>query len=287
MAESAQATDASGHDAPGHDYYLVDPSPWPVVGAISAFLLTLGGVFYMHDWAAGGLILTLGFFAVIATMWVWWRDVLKESQRGDYSDTVASMLRVGMGLFITSEVLFFFGFFWAFFWGALVPPETIPATWPPESVEPVPTWGIPFLNTLILLLSGTTVTWAHHAVREGNQQVALKALLLTVILGIIFTGWQAFEYIEQIHHGFTIESGMFGSAFYMATGFHGFHVIVGTTFLIVCTFRAYRLTLKKERHVGFEAASWYWHFVDVVWLFLFVAVYWWGGSLHWISPGVG
>lgn len=269
-----------------HDYYLVDPSPWPVVGSIAAFFLTLGAALWMHDRAPGGILMTLGFLGVLYTMFVWWRDVLKEAIRGDYSDVVAKMLRIGMVLFIASEVLFFVAWFWAFFWGALVPPETVSTTWPPEGIEPVPAWSIPFLNTMILLLSGTTVTWAHHALREGDQHTCFKALVLTCALGIIFTSFQVYEYIHAIHLGLTLTSGVFGSAFYMATGFHGFHVLVGTLFLIVCTKRAYDMTFRPERHVGFEAAAWYWHFVDVVWLFLFVCVYVWGGSLEWSVTGI-
>jgi len=269
-----------------HDYYLVDPSPWPIVGSIAAFCLTLGAALWMHGRAPGGTLMLLGFVGVIFTMFVWWRDVLREAIRGDYSDVVAKMLRIGMVLFIASEVLFFVAWFWAFFWGALVPPETVAATWPPEGVEPVPAWSIPFLNTMILLLSGTTVTWAHHALREGDQQTCFKALALTCALGIIFTSFQVYEYIHAIHEGLTLTTGVFGSTFYMATGFHGFHVLVGTIFLLVCTKRAYDMTFKADRHVGFEAAAWYWHFVDVVWLFLFVCVYVWGGSLEWSVPGI-
>lgn len=286
MAEATAHAHGDGHGKPNHPYYLVDPSPWPFVGSMAALALTAGAVMWMHGSAVGGFLSLAGFAGVLFTMFVWWRDVLKESYRGDYSDKVASMLRIGMVLFIASEVLFFFGFFWAFFWGALVPPDLVTTTWPPEGVHALPTWGIPFLNTMILLLSGTTITWAHHALREGDKPTTFKALAITVALGVIFLGMQIFEYVELAHEGLTIGTGIFGSAFYMATGFHGFHVLVGTTFLIVCTMRAYYGLLQPERHVGFEAAAWYWHFVDVVWLFLFVAVYWWGGSLTWTSTAI-
>jgi cytochrome c oxidase subunit III len=287
MAQVASGEHAheDAHHGPKHDYYLVDPSPWPFVGSMSALALTLGAVMWFHGSAFGGILMTGGFLAVLFTMFVWFRDVLRESMRGEYSEKVASMLRIGMLLFIASEVLFFFGFFWAFFWGALVPPDLVHTTWPPEGVH-LPTWQIPFLNTLILLLSGCTITWAHHALREGDTATTFKALALTVGLGVIFLGFQIYEYVELVHEGLTIDRGIFGSAFYMATGFHGFHVLVGTTFLIVCTMRAWYGSLRPERHVGFEAAAWYWHFVDVVWLFLFVSVYWWGGTLHWVSPAI-
>lgn len=278
---------AHGHHAPSHPYHLVDPSPWPLLGSFAALLLTAGGVMWMHGVGMGRWVTLLGFLTVFYVMFRWWGDVLRESRAGAHTDVVAKGLRIGMVLFILSELLFFFAFFWAFFWGALVPPDTVAVSWPPEGVQPVPTWGIPFLNTLILLLSGATVTWAHHAIREDDQQTAFKALLITVSLGVIFTMFQIYEYWEQVHEGFTLQDGIFGSAFYMATGFHGLHVLIGTTFLIVCTMRAYRLAFRPEKHVGFEAATWYWHFVDVVWLFLFVWVYWWGGSLSFTTQPAG
>ena len=290
MAGSAAASVAHGHGHAHevkHPYHLVDPSPWPLVGSVGALALTAGGVMWMHGSAGGKWVTLVGFAIVFFTMLMWWRDVLAESYSGAHTDVVSRGLRIGMILFITSEVFFFFAFFWAFFWGALVPPETVPAKWPPEGVEPVRTWGIPFLNTLILLTSGTTVTWAHHAIKQNDQQTAFKALLLTVLLGLTFTGFQVYEYIHAYHEGFTLQSGMFGSTFYMATGFHGLHVQIGTVFLIVMTMRAWYGTFKPDKHVGFEAAAWYWHFVDVVWLFLFVWVYWWGGSLRWETAGVG
>ncbi len=269
-----------GHHKPGHDYHLVDPSPWPIIGATGALLLTGGTVMWMHGHGLGEWLMLLGFITIIFVMFRWWRDVLSESYKGDHTKVVAHGLRVGMGLFITSEVLFFFAFFWAFFWAALHPPMLVATSWPPEGIEPIPAFDIPFLNTMILLLSGATVTWAHHAIKEGDQRTGFKALAITVALGIIFTSLQAYEYFHAFHEGLTLRSGVFGSTFFMATGFHGFHVIVGTTFLLVCTIRAWNMTFKPEKHVGFEAAAWYWHFVDVVWLFLFVCIYWWGGSLN-------
>ncbi len=279
QAQPAQHEAAPVHHGPSHPYHLVDPSPWPLIASFSALLLTGGGVMWMHASAIGPWVTLLGFAGVIYVMFRWWGDVLRESRSGAHSSVVSQGLRLGMVLFIASEVLFFFAFFWAYFWGALVPPETVAAPWPPPDVQPVETWSIPFLNTLLLLLSGATVTWAHHAVKENDQRTAFKALLLTVALGVIFTSFQAYEYYEAIHEGFTMEDGIFGSTFYMATGFHGLHVLIGTIFLIVCTLRAYQLAFKPAKHVGFEAASWYWHFVDVVWLFLFVWVYWWGGIM--------
>jgi cytochrome c oxidase subunit 3 len=270
-----------GHEVPHHDYHLVDPSPWPANGSITAFLLTKGAALWMHEHAAGRWLCLLGVLGVLYVMARWWYDVIGESRTGHHKAVVNRGLRMGMALFIVSEVFFFFAFFWAFFSSALVAPQTVAASWPPEGVHPVNPWDIPFLNTLILLLSGATVTWAHHGIREGDNRTGARALLLTVALGAIFTSFQVYEYIHAWHEGLTLQSGTFGSTFYMATGFHGFHVFVGTTFLLVCTIRAWYLAFSPEKHVGFEAASWYWHFVDVVWLFLFVCIYVWGGSLSW------
>ncbi len=284
-ADAAHA-EAHGHEAPHHDYHLVDPSPWPATGAVAALFLTSGTVLWMHGYGLGTWVLLLGIAGILGTMFVWWRDVIKEGITGHHKQIVARGLRIGMGLFITSEVMFFVAFFWAFFWGAINQPMLYSVSWPPAGIQPVPTWDIPFLNTMILLLSGATVTWAHHAVREDDQDTAFRALLLTCCLGLTFTSFQAFEYLRSIHEGFTIDKGMYGSTFYMATGFHGFHVIIGTTFLLVCTIRAYFHTFKPNQHVGLETAAWYWHFVDVVWLFLFVWVYWWGGSLQFVTTPV-
>ncbi len=286
MATQAEAGAAphDHHHEVHHDYHLVNPSPWPLVGSASALVLVVGLLFYMRSVPFGLLVLLFGFLGIVFTMYQWWRDVVQESRHGDHTAVVGKGLRLGMALFITSEVLFFFAFFWAFFWGALVHPD--PGTvegysWLPPGAHPVEAWDIPFLNTMILLLSGCTVTWAHHAVRENDNQTATRALLLTVGLGLIFTAFQAYEYVHTIYNaqGFTIASQIFGSTFYMATGFHGAHVIIGTTFLIVCTMRAWYAHFKPDKHIGFEAAAWYWHFVDVVWLFLFFCVYVWGGSL--------
>jgi cytochrome c oxidase subunit 3 len=283
MATEVEAgAHAHGHHEVHHDYHLVEPSPWPIVGSISALILVTGGLMYMHEIAGGPWVMLLAVAGLAYTLVRWWADVIRESRKGDHTDIVSKGLRLGMALFITSEVLFFFAFFWAFFWGVLVPPmDVADYSWLPPGAHPVDTWDIPLLNTMILLLSGFTVTWAHHAVRENDQKTTTKALALTVCLGVIFTAFQAYEYVHTIHspEGFQISSGIFGSTFYMATGFHGFHVMVGTTFLIVCTMRAYYAHFKPEKHVGFEAAAWYWHFVDVVWLFLFVWVYWWGGTI--------
>ena len=259
-------------------FHLVDPSPWPLAGALGGGLLVFGIVQKAH----GGsyLWLALGLLAVVATMALWWRDVLKESRTaGVHTPVVRIGLRYGMTLFIASEVMFFVGFFWAYFHYALYPAHVLGAeipAWPPVGVQTFNPFNLPLLNTLILLLSGTTITWAHHSLIHGDRKNLIRALGFTILLGMIFTTFQALEYSEAPFK--FAGGGVYPSTFFLATGFHGFHVIVGTIFLIVCWFRAKAGQFTPERHFGFEAAAWYWHFVDVVWLFLFVAIYLWGAG---------
>jgi len=255
-----------------HPWHLVDPSPWPVMGAISGLVLTVGGVLFMHGhtW----LIAAVGFLLVLFTMFMWWRDVIREGEFGGFhTNAVQIGLRFGMALFIASEVMFFVAWFWAYFNASLFPTEVIGGHWPPSGVITFNPWNLPFLNTLILLTSGATVTWAHHALRENERKAVIQGLALTVALGLCFTAVQAYEYSEA---PFSFRGGIFGSVFFMATGFHGVHVIIGTIFLSVCFFRTLAGHFKPDHHFGFEAAAWYWHFVDVVWLFLFICIYWWG-----------
>jgi cytochrome c oxidase subunit III len=260
---------ADAHDAPKHPYHLVDPSPWPIVGAIAAGILATGGVLFMHG--HGVIVMIIGFIAVPLTMAVWWRDVIREATFEGHHNTVVQLgLRYGMALFIASEVMFFSAFFWAFFSSSLYPADGV---WPPKGIHPFDPFEFPFLNTLILLLSGTTVTWAHHSLLVGNTKGLIQGLTVTVLLGLSFTSIQAYEYS---HAAFTFTGGIYPSTFFMATGFHGFHVIVGTIFLAVCLWRATQGHFTPTHHFGLEAAAWYWHFVDVVWLFLFVCIYWWG-----------
>ncbi len=271
-----------------HDYHLVDPSPWPVVGAVSAFALALAAIAYMHG--ASILWLIPGFLGVIYTMIAWWGDIIKEGHTGHHSPVVQLHLRYGMILFIASEVMFFVAWFWAFFDASLFTSEQIQVSryaftgghWPPQGIEVFDPWHLPLLNTLILLCSGTTVTWAHHALIHGDRDGLIKGLWATIGLGLLFTSIQAYEYIHA-PFAFKMSNGgnIYGSTFFMATGFHGFHVIVGTIFLIVCLVRAYKGHFQPRQHFGFEAAAWYWHFVDVVWLFLFFWIYVWGG---WGAP---
>lgn len=258
-----------------HLFHLVDPSPWPFVGAIGGLISALGVILVMHH--QGVYVLLMGIALILGTMIGWWRDVIQESEDTEnYTPPVQLGLRTGMALFITSEVMFFVAFFWAFFNASLFPAEITGGVWPPKGIHPLNPFDYPYFNTLILLLSGTTITWAHQALLEGHQKDVLKGIGVTVLLGLIFTSIQAYEYA---HAAFGFKEGIYASTFYMATGFHGAHVIIGTLFLIVCWFRARLGQFTPERHIGFEAAAWYWHFVDVVWLFLFVSIYWWGSGL--------
>ena len=252
-----------------HDYHILEPSPWPFLGAIGGFLLLAGAVLFFHDvtpWVMIG-----GLAVVIYTMYVWFTDMARESKAGDHTPVVLIGLRLGFILFVISEVMFFSAWFWSFFKHAIFPMDGV---WPPEGVVTFNAWDLPLLNTLILLLSGCTVTYAHHALIEGRNNGLVWGLIGTVALGAIFTMFQAYEYS---HAEFAFSGNIYGANFFMATGFHGFHVLVGTIFLAVCLAMAARNEFSRKHHIAFETAAWYWHFVDVVWLFLFACVYIWGG----------
>ena len=280
------------HEGVKHDYHLVNPSPWPLVGSIAAFTMAVGGVIWMKGLFGiekhSPWVFYAGLAGVLYTMFGWWMEVVKEANGGDHTPVVSIGLRYGMILFIASEVMFFVAWFWIFFEMALfhhvrtLSPiddvRTAWATWPPKGVEAVQPFELPLINTLTLLLSGTTVTWAHHALQTGDRRGAKLGLALTIALGVLFTSIQAYEYhhILADHLFYSPEasnSGLYGSAFFMATGFHGFHVIIGTIFLSVCLARLIAGGFTPQKHFGFEAAAWYWHFVDVVWLFLFTFLY--------------
>ena len=261
--------------AKNHDYHILAPSPWPLIGAFSALGMAAGGIMWMHSQPFGGYVFFLGLLGVLFTMFSWWSDVIREAKSGDHTPVVQLHLRYGMILFIASEVMFFVGWFWAFFDASLFPKAAVGGTWPPKGIEVLDPFAFPLFNTLVLLLSGTTVTWAHHALLHGDRDGLKKGLWCTILLGLLFTSVQAWEYA---HAPFAFKGLIYGATFFMATGFHGFHVIIGTIFLSICLLRAYRGDFTPKQHFGFEAAAWYWHFVDVVWLFLFVSVYVWGGA---------
>jgi cytochrome c oxidase subunit 3 len=264
-----------------HDFHILDPDYMPFLGSVSALTMTSGGVMAMHPEWAGGIgkyVLLLGFAGVLLTMFLWWTKVVREANQGHHTPVVQLHLRYGMITFIASEVMFFVGWFWAFFDFSLFPStlsEVTGGQFPSKAIEAImDPFDLPLLNTLILLCSGTTVTWAHHSLIHGDRDGLKKGLWATIALGLLFSSIQAYEYA---HAPFGFGGNTYSSAFYMATGFHGFHVIIGTIFLIVCLKRAYNGDFTPKQHFGFEAAAWYWHFVDVVWLFLFIAVYIWGG----------
>nr|ABV45594.1 cytochrome c oxidase subunit III [Mammuthus primigenius]ABV45607.1 cytochrome c oxidase subunit III [Mammuthus primigenius]ABV45620.1 cytochrome c oxidase subunit III [Mammuthus primigenius] len=255
-----------------HAYHMVDPSPWPLTGALSALLMTSGLTMWFHYHSV--ILLFLGLMTNTLTMFQWWRDVVREGTfQGHHTPVVQESLRYGMILFITSEVLFFTGFFWAFYHSSLAPTPELGSYWPPVGVYPLNPLEVPLLNTSVLLASGVTITWAHHSLMEGNRKNMLQALLITILLGVYFTLLQMFEYYEA---SFTISDGIYGSTFFVTTGFHGLHVIIGSTFLLTCFIRQLKFHFTSNHHFGFEAAAWYWHFVDVVWLFLYLSIYWWG-----------
>ena len=259
-----------------HSYHLVDPSPWPLLASLGAFMLTSGLVLYMHKFIGGWQLLTTGFTLILYIMYTWWRDVVREATFEDqHSITVQKGLRLGMVLFIVSEIMFFFAFFWAFFHSSIAPTYNIGGVWPPKAISTINTFTIPLTNTFLLLTSGATVTWAHHALLARAKKHTLVALIFTILLATLFTCLQGLEYVNA---PFNISDGVYGSCFYMATGFHGFHVFVGTVALIVSFIRIILNHFTNKHHFGFESAIWYWHFVDVVWLFLFINVYWWSSK---------
>jgi cytochrome c oxidase subunit 3 len=289
--------------AKNHDYHILPPSITPLLGSFSALTMFFGLVMWMHpeQFSYGSLIFGIGLIAVVYTFYAWWSDVIHEAHAGDHTPVVQLHLRYGMIMFIASEVMFFVAWFWAWFDYSLFPvplelvkdAETHAFTvtnligqegaaalmqWPPKGLEVLDSMKLPLLNTLILLCSGTTVTWAHHALIHGDREGLKKGLWATIFLGLLFSAIQAYEYAEA---PFPFAGLNYGTAFYMATGFHGFHVIVGTIFLAVCLARTYKGHFTPKQHFGFEAAAWYWHFVDVVWLFLFITIYIWGG---WGAP---
>nr|YP_009434355.1 cytochrome c oxidase subunit III [Odontobutis haifengensis]ATE80925.1 cytochrome c oxidase subunit III [Odontobutis haifengensis] len=255
-----------------HAFHMVGPSPWPLTGATAAFLTTSGLAIWFHFNSAA--LMHIGLILMLMTMCQWWRDVVREETfQGHHTPPVQKGLRYGMILFITSEVFFFIGFFWAFYHSSLAPTPELGGCWPPAGIITLNPFGVPLLNTAVLLASGVTVTWAHHSIMEGKRKQTIHSLTLTILLGFYFTLLQAMEYYEA---PFTIAESVYGSTFFVATGFHGLHVIIGSTFLTICLMRQIRHHFTLKHHFGFEAAAWYWHFVDVVWLFLYISIYWWG-----------
>lgn len=256
-----------------HDYHILPPSLHPFVAAVGAFVMLFGAVLWMQGITP--FMFAIGLVIVLYSMFAWWKDVVTESSVGDHTPVVRIGLRYGFILFIMSEVMFFSAWFWSFFKHALYPMQTFSeGQWPPPAIETFDPWHLPLINTLILLCSGAAATWAHHAlVHENNRKDMANGIIIAVLLGVVFSFFQAYEYS---HAAFGFAGNIYGANFFMATGFHGAHVIIGTIFLFVCYLRLRAGHFTPEQHTGFEAAAWYWHFVDVVWLFLFASIYIWG-----------
>ena len=256
-----------------HPFHLVNYSPWPLTGAIRTLTLVSGLVKWFHQYNINLFI--LGFTITLLTIYQWWRDISREGTfQGLHTINVINGLKWGIILFIVSEIFFFISFFWRFFHRSLSPNIELGINWPPMGVIPFNPFQIPLLNTIILLSSGISVTWAHHSLIENNHSQRIIRLIITIILGVYFTILQGYEYIEA---SFSIADSIYGATFFITTGFHGIHVLIGTSFLLVCLIRHSNFHFSSSHHFGFEAAAWYWHFVDVVWLFLYVLIYWWGG----------
>ncbi|HJK87453.1 MAG TPA: cytochrome c oxidase subunit 3 [Candidatus Megaira endosymbiont of Hartmannula sinica] len=263
-----------------HHFHLVDPSPWPIAVSFSLLFLSLGIVFYIHSYPYGSYILSFGILCILLSVYGWWSDVIKEGLSRHHTKIVRKGLSIGMSLFILSEIMFFFAFFFSYFSASLFPVGIFDETglwatkqgiWPPKGIILINPWDIPLVNTLILLLSGTTVTWAHYAINEYNKEDTKSALIITIILGFVFSLFQIYEYF---HVSFGLKDGVYAANFYLATGFHGVHVFIGTMFLLICYIRLINGHFDKgKHHLGFEFAAWYWHFVDVIWIFLFIFIY--------------
>jgi cytochrome c oxidase subunit 3 len=257
-----------------HPFHLVDPSPWPFFASVFALSITFGSVLYFHGYDVGFNLLRLGFFILVLVLTLWWRDVIREATfEGRHTKRVQIGLRWGMGLFIASEVIFFFPFFWAFFHSSLNPTFSIGGVWPPVGIVPISPYGIPLFNTALLLWSGFTITWSHNALRAGGKVQSLIPLQYTIGLAVLFLSLQVFEYYTA---SFSISDSIYGSVFYITTGLHGFHVFIGTLFLGICALRLYYNHFARTQHLGFEFAIWYWHFVDIVWILVYMFIYVWG-----------
>lgn len=253
-----------------HSFHLVSISPWPILlslNIINNLIITINwfnnlNYFYF-------LTIPCSFLCI----YQWWRDIIRESTyQGSHTLNVYKGLRIGIILFIISEILFFISFFWAYFHSSLAPSIEIGQLWPPYNIIPFNPYDIPLINTIILISSGLTITWSHHSILSINFKESKKSLFITILLGFYFTSLQIYEYLES---PFTISDSIYGSTFFIATGFHGLHVIIGRLFLSICLYRLNNLHFSSLHHFGFEAATWYWHFVDVIWLFLFISIYWW------------
>ena len=255
-------------------FHLANLSPWPLYTSILTFQLLLSFILFFHNYKNATVSI---YFSIIILTYVilnWFHNIVVESTyQGNHTKKVQSGIKMGMILFITSEIMFFFSFFWTFFHSSLAPSIWIGSIWPPAGIEIISLWHLPFLNTVILLSSGVSLTWSHRALLNKSIYPAISGLLITILWGLAFTFLQ---YIEYKNTSFSINDSIYGSIFFLLTGFHGFHVILGTMLLIVCLIRLYNYHFLSNQHVGYECSIWYWHFVDVVWIFLYILVYCWG-----------
>ena len=259
---------------PSHPFHLVYPSPWPILTSVSLWNTTTSVVLTMHGHNQIVVFFFISILNIVLSMSFWIRDIISEgTYMGNHTLAVQRGLNMGVGLFIISEAFFFLAIFWTFFHSALSPSIEIGANWPPMGIETINPFELPLLNTVILLSSGITITYAHHSLIKGNRQGSIYGTSLTIILAVIFTVCQ---YIEYSVSSFTISDSTYGSCFYFGTGFHGLHVIIGTAFISVGLWRVLAYHSTDNHHLGFEASILYWHFVDVVWLFLFISIYYWG-----------
>nr|QRH18069.1 cytochrome c oxidase subunit 3 [Clavulina sp.] len=257
-----------------HPFHLVDQSPWPLLTSLALLSMVVSAVLYMHGFVSGGLLLTLGFVLTASAMTLWFRDIIAEgTYLGHHTFEVRKGSTLGVALFFVSEVFAFVSVFWAYFHSSLAPTIELGNSWPPLGITPLDPFAIPLLNTVILLSSGAFITWAHHALIQGKRTAAIWGTVYTIVLALLFT---ALQYVEYQQAGFTIADSVYGTVFFASTGLHGMHVIVGTLFILVGFFRLFSYHSTNNHHLGFESAILYWHFVDVVWLFLFITVYWWG-----------
>jgi len=258
-----------------HFFHIVDSSPWPIVMSFNVFLLTTGSGLWFHTGIS--FFFYFSILSIIMAGITWFKDIIREGTfEGHHTKEIQNNLKYGMFLFIISEIMFFFSFFWTFFHSSLSPTIQIGGIWPPLEITVLNTWEVPALNTAILLTSGASITWAHYGLFKNNRDDVINGFLFTIFLAGLFTSFQAMEYFESTY---SISDGIYGSIFFTITGFHGIHVIVGTIFLIVCFFRFLNYHFTAKHHIGFQAASWYWHFVDVVWILLFFSIYIWGNHI--------
>nr|QHF17718.1 cytochrome c oxidase subunit III [Vespa basalis] len=254
-----------------HPYHMVTISPWPLILSINIMLLLISMIKWFYFMKINLMIMTI--MSMSLTLIQWWRDIVRESTfQGMHTSNIISNLKLSMILFITSEVFFFISLFWAYFHSSLSPSIEIGMLWPPKNIIMFNPYDIPLLNSIILITSGITITWSHNSLINKNINTAWMTLLYTIFLSLLFSTCQ---YLEYKSAPFTMADSIFGSIFFFVTGFHGIHVIIGTTFLIVCLLRMISNHFSNNHHFGYEAAIWYWHFVDIVWLFVYTWLYWW------------